>query len=220
MYTTGHLSDIEDNKGFFVYIPFENTGLLEKHNISEVEVRLDDGRRISNKQRRYIYALIRQISNWCGHLPEEMKEYLKFDFELESGCEYFSLSDVDMTTARQFIQYLIEFCVRHGVPFYDTHITDYVEDTAHYIYKCLEYRKCAVHGSERADIHHCIGSRVGMGRDRTQIVHLGLTCLPLCRECHTICHLDEADFLDKHHIFGVELDENLCKTLGMNFKTS
>ena len=39
----------------------------------------------------------------------EIKAILKYEFIAEKGCEYFSLSDVDMTLAKEFLEFLIEF---------------------------------------------------------------------------------------------------------------
>lgn len=68
-----------------------------------VEVRLDDGRTISADQRRKIFAIIRDISLWSGQEPEELRLYLEWDFCSRCLREWFSLSNCDMTTAREFI---------------------------------------------------------------------------------------------------------------------
>lgn len=81
-----------------------------------VEVRLDDGRTISADQRRKIFAIIRDISLWSGQEPEELRLYLEWDFCSRCLREWFSLSNCDMTTAREFITYLIQFCFHWGGP--------------------------------------------------------------------------------------------------------
>lgn len=93
--------------------------LIEKE-ISICEVRLDDGRRLSAEQRRKIFAIIREISLWCGHEPEYIRSFLTWDFCCKYCCDVFSLSDVDMTTAKDFLSYLIEFCFKWSVPTRDT----------------------------------------------------------------------------------------------------
>lgn len=186
--------------------------ILKKH-CRCAEVRLDDGRRISAKQRKKIYATISDISIWSGHTPEFLKELFKFNFCGSKDIETFSLSDVDMTTARDFITYLIEFCFEYSVPLSDAAI-DRTDDIGKYLYLCIEYRKCAVCG-DHADIHHI--DRIGMGNDRTEVHHLGRKAIALCRKHHNECHNNENEFLHKYHLFGIELDEYLCKKLKLRF---
>ena len=78
---------------------------------SRVEIRLNDGRTISADQRKKIFAIIRDIAIWSGDDPESIRQLLTWDFCGRSGREWFSLSDTDMTTAKSFINYLIEFCL-------------------------------------------------------------------------------------------------------------
>ncbi len=116
------------------------------------EIRVDDGRRISSDQRKKIYALIKDIANHTGHHPEYLKEHMKYEFLVKEDREYFSLSNVDMTTARYFIEYILEFCFEWEVPL-SANTVDLSRDINNYLYLCLAHRKCAICG-EKADIHH------------------------------------------------------------------
>ena len=58
--------------------------LLQKQ-VDIIEIRLTDGREISAEQRRKIFALVRDISAWCGHEPEYIRQYTEFDFRLQNG---------------------------------------------------------------------------------------------------------------------------------------
>ena len=90
---------------------------------------------------------------------------------------------------------------------------EYCEDIGKYVYACLMNRKCAVCGKP-ADVHHCEGSRIGMGNDREKVHHLGREVLPLCRVHHDEAHQgSEAEFIEKYHLQPVKLDEALCKKL-------
>ena len=62
-----------------------------------------------------------------------------------------------------------------------------------------------------AELHHV--DRVGMGRDRTDILHEGMEALPLCREHHAEAHtMPDAEFFEKYHLDGgVVLDKTLCR---------
>lgn len=189
--------------------PIDRT-LLQK-NADMAVVQICDGREISPLQRQKIYACIRDVASWSGHAPEELKEYLKFDFCKRDGQDIFSLSDVDMTTAREFISYLIDFCFRYGVPTRKS-LIERTDDIGRYLYLCLEHRKCALCNG-RAEVHHV--NRVGMGRDREQIVHEGLLAVTLCRTHHDMAHTGEREFFEKHHICGIKLDKYLCKKLSL-----
>ena len=48
--------------------------IAQKH-IGSVEIRLNDGRTISNDQRKKIFAIIRDISVWSGHDPEYLRQF-------------------------------------------------------------------------------------------------------------------------------------------------
>ncbi len=193
-------------------VPIERS-LLQKE-VHSVELRLVDGRTISADQRRKIFAIIRDISLWSGHDPEYLRQLLTWDFRSIDGREAFSLSDTDVTTAKEFINYLIDFCFRFDVPSKDTllHQTD---DIGRYLYMCLEHRKCAI-CNKRAEVHHV--DRIGIGRDRESIVHIGLKAIALCREHHEEAHQHEHELFEEHHIYGISLDRYLCERLNLNTK--
>ena len=214
--TSGRIIEYDGEK--LVVIPADDLEreILRKR-IRSVELTLWDGRRISPEQRRKTYAIIRDISEWSGHEPEYLKQYFKWNFCSIDGREEFSLSDVDMTTAKEFISYLIEFCFYNDVPTQDS-MLDRTDDIGKYLYICLEYRKCAV-CNKRAEVHHV--DRIGMGRDREHIVHAGLEAVALCREHHNEAHTQgEKEFFAKYHIYGIKLDEYLCERLNLNYNKS
>lgn len=184
--------------------------LLQKQ-VEEIEIRLTDGREISGEQRRKVFALVRDISDWCGEEPEYIRKFTTFEYRISNGIEPFSLSDCDMSTAREYISYLIDFCFRHGVPTRDT-LLNRTDDISKYLYACLAYRKCAV-CNKQAEVHHI--DAVGMGRDRTKINHSGMEAIALCREHHREAHTRGQAFFDKYHIYGIKLDDNLCKILNL-----
>lgn len=189
-------------------------GMLQKR-AAQVEIRLVDGREITAQQRKKVFATIRDIAIWSGHEPEEIRGLLTWDFMQEQeGIGAFSLSDVDMTTARLFIDYLIRFCLSWDVPT-KRPLIEYCEDVYKYLYHCLEYRKCAVCGAD-ADVHHA--DRIGMGRDRERLVHEGLKAIALCRRHHERAHKDERRLFEQYHIFGIPLDQYLCKRLNLKAK--
>lgn len=187
----------------------------------KVEIILWDGRRISPEQRRKCYALLGEIAEYTDGIRtaetvDEQKRLLKMEFMLKrmeaTERRMFSLADCDMSTAREFITYLVDFIVANDIPT-RVPLIDNCDDIAAYIYACAMHRKCAVCG-KAADIHHCEGSRIGAGVDRTKVHQLGREVLPLCRVHHTELHaMPESEFIAKYHLEKVKLDEALCRRL-------
>ena len=197
-----------DGQALTIKAPFSDTFGYVKKRYTGCEIRLDDGRRISTYQRKKIYATLRDMSEYTGHDPEYMKELMKFSFMAETGREHFSLSNCDMTTARDYLEYLIEFCVTWDIPCTDS-LAGRSPDIARYIYICLKNKKCCITG-QKAQLHHV--DAVGMGRDRKDIIHIGMRVLPLHWRLHKEAHdIGQAEFDKKYHVFGIRLDEDICK---------
>lgn len=197
-----------------IIVPLSSPYILDKKNIRQCEVRFDDGRRISAEQRKKAYAIIGDIAEWSGHTPPEFeKDLLKNDYITQSGVEYFSLSDCSVDTARDFINFLIDFCFSNNIGTRDT-LLNRTDDISYYLYSCIANRRCCV-CNEKAEIHHCEGSRVGMGFNRNKISNLGRTAIALCRKHHAQAHNSEKEFFEKYHVYGVKLDEYLIKRVNL-----
>lgn len=175
-----------------------------RKDIKEAEIRLKDGREISREQQKKIYAMLNDISLYTGYTPQETKELMKFSFISKYGGNDFSLSNVDMTTASKFIEYIIEFILIHDIPT-KVSLLEQTEDIARYIYMCLVLKKCCISG-KKAELHHV--DTVGMGRNRNEITHIGMKALPLSRKYHIEVHtIGQKAFEEKYHVFGVKIDE-------------
>ena len=181
------------------------------HDYEEVVIGYPDGRGITPEQRKKAYALMGEIAEYIGDYAESVKAQMKMEFLLTrlQGVQrrMFSLADVDRTTAKEFITFLVDFIIEHGIPT-KVSLLDNCEDTGRMIYASAMHKRCAVCGLE-ADIHHI--DRVGMGNDRKDISHLGRRFLPLCRKHHTICHNDEKSFLADNHLVPIRIDEAICR---------
>lgn len=208
--TIGKIHKVQNNVAIIVAAidPY----LLEKQKIKNCVVRYDDGRHISSDQRKKIYAILADIADYTGNLPELEKEWQKYFYIERYGTPYFSLSDCTVSTARDFISYLIDFCFENNIGTRDTLLNN-TDDISRYLYSCLANRKCAICNA-KAEIHHCEGSRVGMGFDRNKIDNIGRRAIALCRKHHAQSHnCAEGEFLERFHIYGIALDEYLCKKL-------
>lgn len=185
--------------------------------VNTVGLTLYDGRECSADQRKKIFAIIGEISEWCGHDREDLRAYFRQNFCEDNEVEDFSLSPKNLryankSVARDFISYLIEFCFAWGVPTLDT-MLNRTEDIGKYLYACLEYKKCAICNSD-GEVHHI--DAIGMGRNRQTIIHQGMRAICLCREHHTEAHnLGVNSFNDKYHVYGIRLDKYLCDVLNL-----
>ena len=208
----------ERDDGITVFVPFRHDKKRPEGYQPTVGVELVDERHISANQRKKAYVLISYIAAWWGYTPlEAMKEMLKLMFvgEAETLRRSFSLSNCDMTTARLFITYLIDFCILHGVDIGEP-LYQLSEDIPRYVWACLMNKRCAVCG-RKAELHHV--DVVGMGRNRKESCHIGMRALPLCREHHTEIHkVGQEDFLRRYFLEPVKIDERIAKVYRLNTK--
>lgn len=215
---SGKIVDVQP--GYIVIrASYDNIDRMIKRRYDEVQIGLPDGRRITPEQRRKAFALVGEIAAYTGYERDEAHLTLKHEFmnrhldQLQK--ELFSLSDCDITTAREYISYLIDFCLTFDVPT-KVPLAEMCEDIRRYVYSCLINKKCCVCG-KKAELHHV--DRVGMGNNRNEIVHEGRECLPLCREHHTeIDHLGDERMCEKYHVVPVEIDERIIKTYRLRTK--
>lgn len=214
-----------NESGLTITVPYDPRYVTQRW--QEVEVNIPDGRRISPEQRRKAYALMGEIAEWSGMAPEEVKLTHKHEFvqrHLEGlHRELFSLADCDMTTARQFISYLIDFVLAFDVPL-KVPLVSVCDDVKQAVYACLMHRRCIVCG-QKCELHHVsrptpLTSGGGYGPAEASPVldpgrsmdHIGMRCLPLCREHHKEAH-DHGDeaLMAKYHLEPVEIDEKMVK---------
>lgn len=172
--------------------------------IRDGEFRYDDGRTVTVMQRKKAYATIRDMAEWTGYSPEEMKEIMKYEFIIRTGEDYFSLSDCSVDLAREFISVLIEFSLEHGIQLSDLAINR-TDDISRYLYYCIKHKRCAVCGRP-GEIHHV--DAIGMGNDRRRVNDSEYRKICLCREHHTEVHkIGLNDFEKKHKVYGIVVRE-------------
>lgn len=186
----------------------------------EVMVIWQDRRMRTPEQIKKAWALMTEIAAYQGQTKDETYNEQKTAFTLkhleilQDGL--FHLSTATVSTARAFITMLVEIIIEYGIPTREP-LYGLCDDIPRYMYACLMNKKCAVCG-KKADIHHCHGSTVGMGRNRKTMIHLGLELMPLCREHHGECHnMGQTAFNAKYHLEGVIADEQICKKAGLKY---
>ena len=205
----------EDSRGAWLKCHIPNESIDERFiaNVMHGEIRIDDGRRISSDQRKKIYALIKDIADHTGHHPEYLKEHMKYEFMMKEDREYFSLSTVDMTTARYFIETILEFCFEWDIAL-NANTVVLAREINNYLYLCLVHRKCAVCGKKHAHIHHV--DAVGSGRNRNEVDHTKLRLIALCAEHHQETHtIGWQTFNAKYKVDGIKVNEKTIKRLGI-----
>lgn len=211
MYLKGYLSDY-DGETLTILVPFSDNQLLARQEITECEIKLDDGRHISADQRKKIYATFNDIADWTGYTSDQLKATMKYEYIAKTGCEYFSLSDCDMTLAKDFLNFLIEFCIENDIPCKDS-LLERNPDIARYVYACFMNKKCCICGNainSVTHLHHV--DHVGSKGNRNEISHLGLRAMPLCAIHHKEVHnLGQTEFNEKYHIFGVKIDQTIAR---------
>ena len=178
--------------------------MIRRKGLRYAELRFDDGRHISVEQRKKAYATIRDIADWAGYLPEEMKEHLKYEHMIRTGDAYFSLSNCSMDTAREFINTILEFALENGVPLSEDALNR-TDDIGRYLYYCIMHRKCAICGRD-GEIHH--EDAIGMGNNRNRIDDSSYRKICLCREHHTAAHqMGVKRFREMYKVYGITVKD-------------
>lgn len=210
----GRIVGYDEKRGeVLIRAPYDDWATMTKREYKSCLVQMVDSRPLSDKQRRLCYSLLREIADYTGQGLDPTKEWMKIKFlaeDLEQTADrIFSLSNAPMSLVCAFQRFLVHFILDWDVPC-SFPLLNYVDDVPDYVYHCLVTKKCCICGMP-TDLHHV--DRIGMGRDRTDVIHEGLEVLPLCREHHTEAHtMPDAEFFERYHIpGGVVMDKTLCR---------
>ena len=207
----------ERRQEVLIRAPYDDIHTMIKRDYKTCLVQMVDSRSLSDKQRRACYALLREIADYTGQGLDPTKEWMKIKFlaeDLEQTADkIFSLSNAPMSLVCAFQRFLVRFILDWDIPC-SFPLLEFVDDVADYIYHCLITKHCCICGAP-TDLHHI--DRVGMGRNRHDIIHEGLEVLPLCRDHHTEAHtMPDAEFFERYHIpGGVVMDKTLCRMYGL-----
>ena len=190
----------------------------------DVRIELLDSRPASNEQKAKAHIMMKEIAEFVGESKGRMELVLKRLFNEEAResliKDDFSLATIDMTTAKDFITFLVDFCIEFEVPL-SRPLYELCDDIDRYMYQCLKHKTCLVCG-KHADLHHCDGSTVGMGGNRKTMIHEGLECMPLCRDHHEEYHQHGGKaFGEKYHLdHGYILTQEICKIYGLKYEVT
>ncbi|MEX6346764.1 putative HNHc nuclease [Staphylococcus ureilyticus] len=193
----------------------ENKDFLLLDNGLEVEcdVIVSDPYKITDKQRRKVFAMIRDIFNHYGQPMDYLRYMFQKQLEFMKGYEPISLSNCSRQQASELIELILDFIFANNIPIHKA-TSELMSNDKYFVYKSTINRICVVCGSKNADLAHY--QAVGRGRNRNKIDHYGNKVLALCRKHHTEQHQIGMDsFNKKYHLTDswLEVDEKLNKML-------
>lgn len=183
------------------------------------EMRFNDPRRITNEQRAKFFATVKDIAESEGE-PEHLIEFMfKYWYCTQNDKEWISLSDCSVSVARELINMQIDYILEHDIQL-SSHIKDRVENVDRYLYKCLLLRKCCITGEQRkglVHIHHCTGSKVGMGNNRRKIRNKGRKLIALRWDLHEEVERNgDKGLFEKNKVYGICIDDIGLKKLRLS----
>lgn len=180
----------------------------------ETDLKIQDPFKVTDKQRRKIFALCNDIESHTGQPREYMREmfqdYVTFLYGYDKRI---SLSDCTRTQASQIIEVTLDWIFHNDIPLaYKT--SDLLKQDKSFLYWSTVNRNCVICGKPHSDLAHRYA--VGKGRNRNKINHVGNQVLALCRSHHTEQHQIGMDtFNKKYHLTDswVDVDERLNRML-------
>ncbi|MDW4150048.1 putative HNHc nuclease [Staphylococcus saprophyticus] len=191
----------------------KETLLLDNGMDLEVDVRITDPYKITDKQRRKVFALVNDIEAHTGQprdwLREMFQDYVTF---LNGYDKRISLSDCTRKQAGELIDVIIEWIFENDIPLrFKT--SDLIKNDRTFLYMATINRKCVICGKHAELAHY---QAVGRGRNRRKIEHYNNKVLGLCHFHHKQQHeMGMESFNKKYHLTDswVDVDEKLNKML-------
>lgn len=220
----GTIERYDEKRGVLhITLPYKDWPTMVRRGYSKCLVQLTDERPLSHAQRNCCFALIDAISNWSGLSKNEAKDYMKLKFLADDfenyGERLFSLSDAPMSLVVGFQRFLLDFILDNDIHC-DFDLLSLIDEAniESYMYSCIVHKKCCICGSPYADLHHA-DHKVGIGRDRDTINHMGMPVESLCRGHHQLCHeMGQKSFDEKYHICSIPVDKTIATIYKLNTK--
>lgn len=192
----------------------KETLLLDNGLEVEVDVQVVDPFKITGKQRRKIFALVKDIEAHTGSPMDYMRhlfiEYVRTYYGYDKRI---SLSDCTRTQASQIIEVTLDWIFHNDIPLaFKT--SDLLKSDKSFLYWSTVNRNCVICGKPHAELAHY--HAVGRGRNRNKINHYGNKVLALCRKHHQTQHdMGMDSFNKKYHLTDawVDVDEKLNNML-------
>ncbi|MHC3758859.1 putative HNHc nuclease [Staphylococcus succinus] len=179
----------------------------------ECDVDVNDPYKITGKQRRKVFAMIRDIFDHYGQPMDYLRYMFQKQLEFLHGYEPMSLSNCSRRQVSELIELILDFIFQYDIPM-RKQTSDLMSNDKYFLYKSTINRTCVICGAVNADLAHY--QAVGKGRNRNKIDHTDNKVLALCRKHHTEQHQIGMDtFNSKYHLTDnwVDVDEKLNKML-------
>ncbi|MEB8306620.1 putative HNHc nuclease [Staphylococcus xylosus] len=196
-------------------VTLENKDFLLLDNGLEVEceVIISDPYKITDKQRRKVFAMVRDIFNQYGQPMDYLRYMFQKQLEFLKGYEPISLSNCSRRQAGELIELILDFIFTNNVPM-NKATSDLMSNDKYFLYKSTINRTCVICGAPNSDLAHY--QAVGRGRNRNKINHYGNKVLALCRKHHNQQHdMGMSSFNKLHHLENawVDVDNKLNSML-------
>lgn len=187
--------------------------LLDNGYPLDVNIEIQDGKKITVKQRKKIFALVNDIEAHTGQPRQYMREmFIDFITFLNGYSKRFSLSDCTRKQAGELIDVILAWTFEHDIPLnYKT--SDLMKQDQTFLYLATVHRKCVICGKYGELAHY---HAVGRGRNRRKIDHTDNRVLALCHFHHKQQHdMGMDSFNAKYHLTDswVQVNERLNKML-------
>ena len=184
----------------------DETQLLDEGYSIAVDVQVYDPYKITDKQRRKIFALVNDIEAHTGQPRDYLREmFADYVRTLEGYEERLSLASCSKQQASEIIEVIILWTFEHAIPLnYKT--SDLLKEDKSFLYMTVLKRKCAICG-KHAELAHRYA--IGRGRNRNKMDHYGNKVLGLCSSHHREQHKIGIDsFNKKYHLENSWVDVN------------
>lgn len=196
-------------------VTLENKDFLLLDNGLEVEcdVVIRDPYKITGKQRRKIFAMVRDIYDYYGQPMDYLRYMFQKQLEFLNGYEPISLSNCKRRQASELIELILDFVFDNNIPMRIA-TSNLMTNDRYFLYKSTINRTCVICGAPNSDLAHY--QAVGRGRNRNKINHYGNKVLALCRKHHNQQHdMGMSSFNKLHHLENawVEVDDKLNSML-------
>ena len=196
-----------------VTIPTKNMEMLQHGLGTEVDCRFVDPDKISSKQRKLIFALLRDIEEHTGDPVEYRRHFLTLEFMAYKDIDNFSLSNCTMEQAKEFIELILAFVFRNDIPIkFET--SDLMKDDKAFLYYATIHRLCVICGKPNAQLAHHY--HIGRGMNRNTMDHYDYEVLSLCPAHHQTQHSIGIRTFDRKYKLEkswLKVDERLNKML-------
>ena len=164
----------------------DETQLLDEGYSIAVDVKVYDPYKITDKQRRKIFALVNDIEAYTGQPSEYVRGMFIHYLQALHGTENrISMSSCSKRTASDLIEIILQWTFQHDVPL-NHKTSDLMRNDNYFIYLSTINRQCVICGKPKSDIAHL--EAVGSGRDRRTHDHTNHHVLALCRRHHNEQH--------------------------------